>query len=118
MRSCPTWLVFFVALAVGIFLSILYHRRTSHLVPCQKTAAPPKPLSTASGIWGIVSMMPLQKLDTVQNMVHWRSEMSNLDSIIQSLGELPPPPPPPPALNIGQTRTGDREGRGNAGPWH
>ena len=39
-----------------------------------------------------LALFPQQKWNTMQNMLHWKQEMSRLDTLIS---ETNPPPPPP-----------------------
>jgi hypothetical protein len=58
----------------------------------RREAAPP-PAPSAGG-WGTI--LSRVKWETISKMLHWKSEVSSLDGILQGLDELATPPPPPP----------------------
>lgn len=105
MQGC-TLIVAFVALVAVLFVLC----RLRILKPT-KTPMPSLPV------------LAMQKWDTIQNVMSWRSEMSSLDGIIHDLTPQPvkePPgkvpewwPPPPEEEEVPSTTT---RRRGNAGP--
>ena len=66
--------------------------------PCAEAStpadAPTRPTPATSGVMQLVAMLPAQKWDTIQNMMHWRNEMSSLDQILGDVAERPEAAPP------------------------
>lgn len=71
------------ALLGGIVIAAVVYvivRRRSRLSAPSTTTGPKR---AHGGGWGALS--PMQKMDTIQNFLRWRGEMSNLDRILEDI---------------------------------
>ena len=85
-----TCIVCGLLLAVALACAMWAWRRRA--APSGAAAAPPArsaarpPPAPASGIPALLAALPLRKMDTIQNLMQWRGEMSRLDRILEDVG--------------------------------
>lgn len=109
-----------VILAVLLVAAVLLYQYLHRRHGCGAGTATP---SRTANPGVAAALLPLKKWDTIQSMMLWRSEMSSLDGIIQSLepaapavartaggGGLPDwwPPPASPSSSRASSRTTSR----------
>jgi hypothetical protein len=90
-----------------------YRRRCRECAP-PLCSAPPPPRPAVPPGRACLALLPLGKWDTLQAMMHWRSEMSNLDGIIQRTPRDVNPAVWPDRWNHHRSRR--RRGRGGVCP--
>lgn len=87
--------------AILVVLALLYlqqqdtapRRRRREAAAASPPPPTPPPSAATPGGWGTI--LSRVKWETISKMLHWKSEVSSLDGILQGLDELAAPAPAP-----------------------